>query len=193
MLTKEYVAQTCKCGQGGAATCRYLSFSQGVWGCVKGHPSLRRVIDERFTKGEMGARGDNCAGVIDPHKAVLAALSSFHRDILEETETLLVDEMVWNGLLLTDGFDGTITVVIPPKHFSHSGFMRWAHAMAGAEFRDSEVEPDPPEETEATFGVSGIKNFEDHFDPQRFPAHVVFSHVAKAEETQRFGDDVLQL
>ena len=58
ILTREYVLETCKLGQG-AACCRYLVAGAEGFECAK-LGSLRAGIDRRV--GIMVAKGDNCEG-----------------------------------------------------------------------------------------------------------------------------------
>jgi len=63
-LPDEHFKNVCKPGQGHDC-CRYVVASGSGIECAK-HSSLRKILDERVIAEEMVARGDNCAGVINP-------------------------------------------------------------------------------------------------------------------------------
>ena len=58
----DYVKDICKIGQG-AACCRYLALSGGVWSCEKSVPQQKMYLDQRVADGSINARGDNCPGL----------------------------------------------------------------------------------------------------------------------------------
>jgi hypothetical protein len=61
MLDDAYAQAVCKTGQG-ALTCRYLMLGGTGWRCGK-LTDLRGFLDQKAANGEIGAQGDNCAGV----------------------------------------------------------------------------------------------------------------------------------
>ncbi|PCI20155.1 hypothetical protein COB64_02490 [Candidatus Wolfebacteria bacterium] len=58
----EHIEKTCKPGKG-KKTCRYLTMTSNGWSCAK-YNSIKDTIDDRVSKGEMKAVGDNCDGIL---------------------------------------------------------------------------------------------------------------------------------
>jgi hypothetical protein len=61
ILDDDRTIDVCRRGQG-ELTCRYLVLGGGGFRCAK-RSYLAPVLDERVSRGEIGARGDNCEGV----------------------------------------------------------------------------------------------------------------------------------
>jgi hypothetical protein len=61
VLDEDRVTNICKVGRK-ELTCRYLVRTGGEFCCAK-HSFLAPTLDEKVARGEMGSKGDNCAGV----------------------------------------------------------------------------------------------------------------------------------
>lgn len=66
-ITKIYVEEICKIGQG-KACCRYLLMvaGRGGFSCGKLDPEFKATLDARVAAKTINAQGDNCAGNESP-------------------------------------------------------------------------------------------------------------------------------
>ena len=58
-MTKEYMNEVCKLGQG-ADCCRYITVGADGLSCAKDDPGIKASIDRQVV--QMRAKGDNCDG-----------------------------------------------------------------------------------------------------------------------------------
>ena len=58
-ITKEYMDEVCKMGQG-EDCCRYITVGADGFQCGKDDPSIKTALDQRVFG--MTAKGDNCEG-----------------------------------------------------------------------------------------------------------------------------------
>lgn len=86
--------RVCRPGEG-ALTCRYLVIGSGGFECAK-NSALRWTIDERVAS--MTAKGDNCIGIVPPHKPITGKRGTWEEDGDSYPVEVLADNTDAEGL-----------------------------------------------------------------------------------------------
>ncbi len=97
--SEDYIDNTCKRGQH-AEACRYLVFDEG-FSCGKASFS-RGMIDKRFKEGDMGAKGDNCDGIlgfVNENQSLLVG----NKTIYKEQAPTITEEATFERLEIENG------------------------------------------------------------------------------------------